>query len=368
MTQKTEDYTEKFQKLVDLMDTMRGEVKLYTEKEGGVSDEFIKKLKKIFDESDFKREFLRSVLPPDIIQKLEDLPKKSKHSLTFIQAVMGGKQDKIEVKIESDFKPLRLSMYEERTLDGLIDFFSSENFPEDRDKKSKKLNVIQGWISKSHLYQLAGVKKVKRKDGAEIYPGRESQKIDAAMWSLDKKPYKILYTDYASGRIVETQQPLIEVAREYENKENYKKGDHLGWYVYLNDIVKANLKSFYRLLPPAKNIYLEIKEYTQKHASSLSTQKAYQFIKWLHKHGAKTNPVRINWLNLAKDLGMDSAIKKRRWARISETLKTLYEMAKALDFLESYKHKAYSRNTKDKTVDILNLNPEKFEHLKEESK
>ncbi|MFW6129446.1 MAG: hypothetical protein ACOC6P_04295 [Candidatus Aminicenantaceae bacterium] len=293
--------------------------------------------------------------------------KKAKYSGTYLQALFGGGENRIEIIIKNENKPLKFTMYEERVLDAVINFFS------DKDYKSlkpvfiseRKFNAMQGYIEKNHLYELAGIKKVKRKDGAEIYPGYEKKKIDDALWSLGGKLFKVVYRYYKTGQIYERQKPLIDVIKEYPDQENYRQGKHAGWWVSLNDVVKVNIESFFRFLPRTKDLYLEVKEYTKNHDSSISTQKGYQFIKWLHKHGTKKKTIRIHWLNLAADLGMKAHIKARLWKQISDILRGLYKMAKFLGYLKSYRHKTYSQNTEDRTVDILELNPEMFEHLKE---
>jgi hypothetical protein len=287
------------------------------------------------------------------------------YSGTFLQAIFGGVENRIEVEINKNLKPIKLSLYEERTLDGLINFVGLKNFPRDQRTGSDHFNWVYGTITKNQIYEMAGVKKTRQKDGVERFSGKERKKIDKALNSLAGAQYYIAYKDYKRGMVAWDDKAQLIHVRKFSNLERYDPKSERYQYcdVWLHDIVIANIDSFLRLLPPTKDIYPELKEYIKTH-KNISLFRAYRFVKWLHKHGSKNVTPRINWLNLARDLGMTSAIEQKRWARISKNLTSLYKMGKALGYLESYQHKAHSKYTNDKTVDILRLKRERFKHLK----
>lgn len=155
-----------------------------------------------------------------------------------------------------------------------------------------------------------------------------------------------------------------KVAGSNSPAQDEKLNKRLRYYrVALPSFVLAGVESTFRLLPV--NPYSEIKVYKQlisKTGRVDVTSTEYLFIKWLHRHGIGKLEIRINWRNLADQLKLESYINNRRWATIKRILSGLYELALGLGYIQDYETGIASPNTKDKTVDVLYLNPEKIIH------
>ncbi len=296
------------------------------------------------------------------------VPTSSKKSETAIEKL---KEQKPEIIIGKGGQ-LNLTIHQLRVLDALLRKYS------DSDLKVEDNVVRNGFrITRTELLELAGCERTKHKDGKYRFSGREAKRLQQALGQLATTPQLVIIKNL-EGNTIFFHEVLVKVAWEMEDtvspqvvagSENPAQNDKLNkrlryYLISLPEFVLDGIESSFRLLPC--NLYAEIKTYKQLTLKATRidvTITEYIFIKWLHRHRIGGEEIRINWFKLAAQLKLDSYIKYRMWANIKQILRGLYELAKGLGYIKDFKIGMASPHTKDKTVDVLYLNPEKIIHV-----
>lgn len=288
-------------------------------------------------------------------------------------------QKNIEINLKNGSDGIDLNIFQERVFDGILYKFSKFGYP----------SFVE--MTKSEFFELAGVKRLLTGRGKYEFPGYETQKLLEGLKKLNNTKYPIILKSFLKYDIAKKKslfnerrvtKTLISLDWTYkevgsctllESRHELPQGNgqeqtnfkFSHWRIHLNDLVKADNNNF-RILP--HNIYGKIKKH--KHFNRVDTSRRIRitqaeilFIKWLHKHGKGKKEIRINWLNLARDMKFSKLLEKKEDSRIKENISNLCQLAKELHYLEDYSLNEHTLYTEDNTVIVLHLNPESFYHL-----
>ena len=226
-------------------------------------------------------------------------------------------------------------------------------------------------------YKYYGVKKYKTKRGKFEYSTKGSiEAIDALRSLVDVKflfNYIKKYYKNVKGKKekrydkIQVIRPLITLAMGYQDlshneieKSPAKKMTKIA--IEVLPIFVDQLKEYY-ILKPA-NHYEEIKL-----CAPSASKYAYTFIDYLtcqaelKRRANQKLLIKISQEEMAYKLQMNSWIMNKNWKAIRTSTKKCYEIAKKLGYLSNIEIDVPAK-TKEKKIDILTLNEDKFKHYK----
>ena len=276
-------------------------------------------------------------------------------------------RDKLSIAITRGFKGIDLTYQENRVMKGLFSLFEKQNSSEDRpfvvlkniaelydeilDKKVTK-KMKDGYTFKD----FSGDEVNKAKDALEKLSREPQQIIVKGQDGFDKKSKKPLYSIYM------TEKPLIsleylkrQIPQSEVNKLTEAELKETGQVkITILPIFLKDYQKYFKLLP--KDISKEVREKCPD--VKKVSEPLVNFIDYLHRQENKElireRPTLIKVLKL-------EAIYKTQKRRTIATLLKCYDIAKRTGYLTDYK---IDQKGKYGLVDILNLNPNKFYHLR----
>ncbi len=215
-----------------------------------------------------------------------------------------------------------------------------------------------------------GLKKNKKNQ----YNRNERDLALKALRDLNNLPFALFYQrinpiNQNKVDLIKQIKPLISITEGYksidpETADNIISGaDESVRITYISiaphPVLVDQLDSYFVWKPA--DCYTEIKL-----LSGTSNKYMFNFVDYLitefgqrnrKRNGITNTEIRINYLNLAYKLQMESLIKTRQWKRIKSTLISCYDVALKAGYLINY---STMQEGKNDTVEVFTLNPEKF--------
>ena len=279
-------------------------------------------------------------------------------------------QKNIKGMIDRGLTRMDLNVTEFRVVQGIFNLTTDTLTKEGYGQTPIKLN---SWAD---LYRACGVREYKTEQGWMEFDGRDRAEIHEAFLNLDqrnfdivirafkgydkktaKRLYSVLATTASLFKVMFFRDDveegrLVEVTGQLKNPTGEDPIDEIR--IYPNPILLTNYsETFHRLID--SSLYHDIKGIL---GTGQRVSKYYmRFITWLVRHRIGQQKIETNIKALADELGMDEAIKKRRWTKIETRLLRAYKIAYDLGYLlEPAKHNARGKRG---PKEIFILNPEK---------
>lgn len=346
-------------------------------------------------------------------RKRHDLIKVSLHSQLQKQGKKNLKQNSIFdiIENETDYKNkqelqvmkeeykievvgLDLTKSQEKALFAIQTFLNDTDYK--GNTKGKDINSeamsFNGYLpaikfSPTDYLELFGVIKKDYGRGYPEYGSNEREEALKALRDLSQNRFLMYYEkkywvekvkEYRYD-VIRTIRPLINITEGFEHLNRKESSslkdinsntanDKLTVIAIEPNPILIDQIDTYFVLKPA-NCYQEIKilvgnasKFVYRFVDYLLTEVAQRNRK---KVGMKDWNIKINYETLGTILRMDSYIKSRNWKKLRNSITSCYETAKKLGYLKDYK---LDQEGKTKVIDMLILNPEKFQKIEEINK